>query len=148
MDSPSGSNGSTTPIQPRRRPRAWIVTKTPRFSANTPLGGRLPTGFWREMASAIARRASSSRDRRSSERNGILGLFVALHHTQLAALLDTVVQLTPKLQEILRRRHQCADHYKPQKEQAQAVQQGVLLLSRSGDQNCYRAHLQNHFRFA
>src|SRR5277367_592797 len=119
-DSPSGSNASTTPMQPRRRLRVCSVMKTPRFSANIPPCGTSPGSFWRETAATIARRANSSRARRSvSERDGILGLFVALHHAQLATLFDAIVELAPKLEKVLRRGHECADHHQPQKKKRQ-----------------------------
>src|SRR5580698_2575133 len=109
----------------------------------------LPADFWRETASAIARRAKSSRDRRSfSERDGILGLFVAFHHTQLAALLDTIVELAPKFQKVLSSGYQRADHYQPEEVEPELIQQRMLLLPRSGNQDSYGAHLQNHFGFA
>src|SRR5277367_4314586 len=119
-DSPSGSNGSITPIQPRKRPRMRSVTKRPRFPANVSPCEISPASFWRETAATIALRANSSRAHRSvSERDGILGLFVSLHHAQLAPLFDAIVELAPKLEKVLRRGHECADHHQPQKKKRQ-----------------------------
>src|SRR5580704_8241419 len=105
-----------------------------------------PAGFCGETASAMARRASSSKDwRSSSERDGILGLFVALHHAQLAALLDAVVQLAPEFQKVLRRRHQRTDHHQPEKHKREGIQ---IRMASASNQNRHGAYLQNHFRLA
>ena len=64
--------------------------------------------------SEFSERAIFFVNRSNSERNCVLGFFLILHHAQLAALLDAVVEVAPELQEILASRDQRADHHEPQ----------------------------------
>src|SRR5690242_13121713 len=120
--SPKDSLGSVTPMHPCSRPRTRRVTKTPRRSEKTPSRG-MTSGILRcRTASRIALRANSSKALRSdSERHGILRLLARFEHAQLAALLDAVVHVAPKAQEILCGGDQGADDHEPKENRRQGL---------------------------
>src|SRR5690348_11425985 len=118
--SPKDSSGSVTPMHPCRRPRRKSVTKTPRRSDITPSRGMTSGSLRCRTASRIALRASSSKARWSAlERHGILRLLAGFKHAQLATLLDAIVHVAPKAQEILSGGHQSANHHEPKENQRQ-----------------------------
>src|SRR5690242_17506456 len=93
-------------------------------------------------ASRIASRANSSKARRSaSERHGILRLLACFEHAQPAALLDAVVHLAPKTQEILGGGDQGADDHEPKEYRRQRLH-GWMPCSQ--DHNGNGADLEDH----
>src|SRR5215472_4393679 len=110
-----------------------------------------PTRFGEDANCGISGKrtpsAASSRMafRSSSERDGIVLLLLRLQHTQLASLLDAVVQLVPEAVEILGGGNQRTDDDQPKQNRGQRVQRG---MPRAGNQHGDGTNLQHHFRFA
>lgn len=126
MASPSGSSGSTTPMQPCRRPRRCSVTKTPQRTAKISSCGIWPGSLRPKTLSTTAVRASCSAESLSvSERDGILGLLARLKHPEPPTLLDAVVHVAPEAKEILCGGDQRADYHQPEQHACQPVQRGV-----------------------
>src|SRR5271155_1661471 len=146
MLSPRRSFAWTTPMQPRNFLATCRVTNTPQWGSKSSVWGIFSNGRLRQTASTTAWRAKSRMFFRSdSERESILRFLLNFHHIELAALLDTIVQLAPEPVKILRGGNQRADHHQPEKNQPQCLQRSVPGAI---NQNRRGAHLQNHLRFA
>src|SRR5262245_11511231 len=98
-----------------------MVTKTPRLKSKQPGSLADVLGAWPLKAATIADRArasSASCSSRENSRSGgddILGFSACFHHAQSFPLLDTVIELVPEAEKILRGRDQGARHHQPQK---------------------------------
>src|SRR5215469_11157184 len=112
------------------------------------LAGRFSIGSRDSTARIIARRATSSKSRRSwLPSEDILRLFFGLDYKRDAAppLLHAVVDLTPEHLEIVDSGSDRANHDEPEKNSAERLQ-GRMVGGK--DDDAAGDHLENHFCLA
>src|SRR5262252_2953650 len=128
-----------------------MVTNTPRLKSKQPGSVSDVFGVWPVRAATMADRARASRascsprENSHSGRDDILGFGAGFHHAQSFPLLDTVVELAPEAEKILRGGDQGARYHQPEENLRYWLE---VRPAGAGDQHRHGTNLQNHFGLA